>query len=105
MQHCPDLVAGQHDKLCGSDFSEDEQLSSEDELELHLPLLLPEELADLGIDSLRLGHHETAIRYLLLAQLRWSEVLAKRLVAGEDVKVSQGAFAFKEALKGTPVLL
>ena len=70
----------------GSDFSEGES-ESDDELERHLPLLLPEELADLGADALQLGHHEAALRYLLLAQLRFCEGLAKRLALRDSVQV------------------
>ena len=69
-----------------SDFSEEDS-ESDNELERHLPLLLPEELADLGADALRIGNHEAALRYLLLAQLRWCEGLAKRLALRESVQV------------------
>ena len=70
----------------GSDFSDD-RLESDDEFERHLPLLLPEELADLGADALQLGHHEAALRYLLLAQLRFCEGLARRLALHDSVQV------------------
>ena len=73
---------------CESDFSE--QVSeSDDDLEQHLPLLVPEELADLAIDALRFGHHDAAVRYLLLAQSRWSETLGRRLAMEGVVQVGR----------------
>lgn len=74
--------------ICGSEFSESNKSESEDELERHLPLLLPEELADLGIDALQVGQKQAAMKYLLLAQLRWSETVGRRLAAGDNIQVS-----------------
>ena len=73
-------------RSCSSVFT-DSASDSEDELERHLPLLRPEELASLGVEALQLGHHKTAVKYFLLAQLRWSEVLRRCLAIGRSIEV------------------
>jgi len=68
-----------------SEFGED--TDSNDDLECHLPLLVPEELQDLGLNALRAGNHDAAIRYLSMSQLRATENLGKRLAGGGAVQV------------------
>ena len=73
--------------LSDSEFGDDSESEGEDDLECHLPLLVPEELQDLGVNALRAGHYEAAIRYLSLCQLRASENMGKRLSGGDAVQV------------------
>lgn len=68
-----------------SEFGEDTE--SDDDLECHLPLLVPEELQNLGLNALRAGNHDAAIRYLNMSQLRATENLGKRL-AGASVSAA-----------------
>ena len=73
--------------MSDSEFGDDTESEGEDDLECHLPLLVPEELQDLGVNALRAGNYEAAIRFLSLCQLRASEKMGKRLSGGDTVQV------------------
>jgi hypothetical protein len=77
--------------LAHSEFGDDSDSEGQDDLECHLPLLVPEELQDLGVNALRAGNYEAAVRYLNMAQLRATENLGKRLSGGGAVQV--GSFS------------
>ena len=84
---CSDEDLRLEEPLSDSEFGDDTDSEGEDDLESHLPLLVPEELQDLGVSALSAGNYEAAIRYLSLCQLRASENMGKQLSGGGNVEV------------------
>lgn len=84
---CSDEDLRLEGQLAHSEFGDDTDSDEGDDLECHLPLLVPEELQDLGVNVLRAGNYEAAVRYLNMSQLKALENLGKRLSGGAAVQV------------------